>query len=110
MNEIFTTPTAIFFYFLVVGSTLVYFILQFDKKNREKLSKIMIQAKDTQPMLQKKSADHKMRALKAAINDRRIDHSKLEQQLNTLVADYDKGVISLADYCTHLNRLIAMTA
>ncbi|RFZ95100.1 hypothetical protein D0C36_06120 [Mucilaginibacter conchicola] len=110
MSELFTTPTAIFFYFLVVGSTLVYFILVFDKKNREKLSKVLVQAKDTQPMMMKKSAEHKMRALKAAVNDRRYDHSAVEQQLDALVADYDRGLISLPDYCNRLNRLIAMTA
>jgi hypothetical protein len=110
MNDLFTSQTATFFYFLVAGSTLVYYILLFDKKNREKLTKVMIQAKDTQPMMMKKSAEHKVRALKAAVNDRRFNHSQIEQQLDALVADYDKGLISLPDYCTRLNRLIAMTA
>lgn len=110
MDELYTTPTAIFFYFLVAGSTLVYLILLFDKKNREKLSKVLIQAKDTQPLLMKKAANHKLMALKAACNDRRFDRSQVEQQLDKLVADYDKGLVSLPDYCTHLNRLIALTA
>ncbi|QXV67303.1 hypothetical protein FPZ42_00510 [Mucilaginibacter achroorhodeus] len=110
MNDYFTSPTAIFFYFLVAGSTLVYFILLFDKKNRQKLSKILVEAQGTQPMLMKKAAEHKMRALKAAVNDRRFDHSQVEKQLDKLVADYDKGLISLPDYCHSLNHLIAMTA
>ena len=110
MNEIFTTSTVNFFCFLVAGSTIVYLILKFDKANRKKLNDVIVQAKDVQPMLMKKSAEQKLHHLKAARIDDKTTRTIVEQQLDELVAEYDKGHISLPDYCNKLNRLLAMTA
>jgi arginase family enzyme len=110
MDAIFTTSTINFFCFLVAGSAIVYLILKFDKANRQKFNKVMLQAKDVQPMLMQKSAQRKLHTLKMAAQDKKIDRTLVEKQLDELVADYDKGHISLPDYCNKLNRLLAMTA
>jgi hypothetical protein len=110
MNELFTTSTANFFYFMVAGSVIVYLILKFDKANRQKLNKVLIEAKDVQPMLMRKSAQQKLHTLKMAAKDEKTDRTLVEKQLDELVANYDKGHISLPDYCNKLNRLLAMTA
>jgi arginase family enzyme len=110
MNEVFTTSTANFFYFLVAGSVIVYLILKFDKINRQKLNKVLLQAQDVEPMLMKKAAQHKLHALKMATANPKVDRSVVAKQLDELVADYDKGHISLPDYCKKLNSLLAMTA
>jgi hypothetical protein len=110
MNEFFTTSTANFFYFMVGGCAIVYLILKFDKANRKKISNVLIDAKDVQPMLMRKAAQQKVQTLKMACNNEKIDRAAVEKQLDQLVADYDKGYISLPDYCTRLNRLLAMTA
>jgi hypothetical protein len=110
MNELFTTSTTTFFCFLVIGSAIVYLILKFDQQNRKKLNKILIQAKDVQPMYMRKSARQKVQSLKIACADQRVDRALVEQQLDELVKEYDKGHISLPDYCRQLNRLLEMTA
>ncbi|MES2060933.1 MAG: hypothetical protein V4456_03380 [Bacteroidota bacterium] len=110
MNEFFTTSTASFFYFMVAGSVIVYLILKFDKANRQKLNKVLLEAKDVQPMLMRKSAQRKLHTLKMAAHNGKTDRTLVEKQLDELVADYDKGHISLPDYCNKLNRLLAMTA
>ncbi|MEB0261447.1 MULTISPECIES: hypothetical protein [unclassified Mucilaginibacter] len=110
MNELFTTSTANFFYFLVIGSVLVYLILKFDKQNRKKLDKILMQAKDVQPMYMRKSAQQKVQSLKVACAEQKVDRAIVEKQLDELVKEYDQGHITLPDYCNQLNRLLAMTA
>ncbi|MGY4537684.1 hypothetical protein ACVW0P_002103 [Mucilaginibacter sp. UYNi724] len=110
MNELFTTSTANFFYFLVIGSVLVYLILKFDKQNRKKRNKILVQAKDVQPMYMRKAAQQKVNNIKIALSDEKIDRRMVEKQLDELVKEYDQGHISLPDYCNKLNQLLAMTA
>ena len=110
MNEFFSTSTANFFYFLIAGSAIVYLILKFDKQNRKNLNKVLLQAKDVQPMLMQKSAAHKLHAIKVACKNPKVERSVVEQELDQLVKEYDKGHISLPDYYTKLNRLVAMTA
>ncbi|QHS56159.1 hypothetical protein GWR56_11650 [Mucilaginibacter sp. 14171R-50] len=110
MNEFFTASTANFFYFLIAGSIIVYLILKFDKRNRKKLNKVLLQAQDVQPLYLKKSVEHKLNALKASQGNGQTTRSIVEKELDELVAEYDKGLISLPDYCHRLNRLLAMTA
>lgn len=110
MNELFTTSTANFFYFLVIGSVLVYLIVKFDKQNRKKRNKILVQAKDVQPMYMRKAAQQKVNNIKIALSDEKIDRRMVEKQLDELVKEYDQGHISLPDYCNKLNQLLAMTA
>jgi hypothetical protein len=109
MNEIFTDTTSSFFYFLIAGSTIVYLILKFDKANRKKIKNVLEQSKDVQPMLLKKSAEHKIQSIKIASENDKLARAVVEQQLDELVAEYDKGYITLPDYCNKLNRLVAMT-
>jgi hypothetical protein len=110
MNYFFTASTATFFYFLVAGSAIVYLILKFDKQNRRKLNKVLAQAQDVQPMYMKKAAEYKLHTLKMACNEKATVQNSIEKQLDELVADYDKGHITLPDYCNRLRRLQAMNA
>ncbi|MFD0765241.1 hypothetical protein ACFQZI_10295 [Mucilaginibacter lutimaris] len=110
MNDLFTSSTVNFFCFLVVGSVLVYLILKFDKKNRKKLNKVLTDAKDVQPLYMRKSAQQKVQSLKIACAEKTVDRTLVEKELDELVKEYDKGHISLPDYCNKLNRLLAMTA
>ncbi|MFD0792892.1 hypothetical protein ACFQZX_04645 [Mucilaginibacter litoreus] len=110
MNTAFTSPTAFFFYFLIVGSVIVYFILLFDKKNRQKINKVLTQAKDVQPLFMIKAAQYKMMAVKDSFARDKISSPSVELELDKLTADYDKGLISLPDYCQQLNSLLKKTA
>jgi hypothetical protein len=110
MNDFFSASTATFFYFLVAGSAIVYLILKFDKQNRKKLNKVLAQAQDVQPMYMKKAAEYKLQTLKMASTNEKAARTIIERQLDELVADYDKGHISLPDYCNRLNNLVGMTA
>ncbi|GGH02972.1 hypothetical protein [Mucilaginibacter phyllosphaerae] len=110
MDELISTSTANFFYFLMAGSVIVYLILKFDAQNRKRINNIMKQAKNVEPMLMKKSAQRKLQEIKVACKDQKPESSVVEQQLDELVKAYDKGQISLPDYCNKLNSLLAMSA
>jgi len=75
MNDFFSASTANFFYFLIAGSAIVYLILRFDKQNRKKLNNVLLQAKDVQPLLLKKSAEYKLQAIKVASKHQKPDGS-----------------------------------
>lgn len=109
MNEFLTTSTSNFLYFLIAGSVIVYLILKFDTSNRKKLNKALQQAQNVQPLYMKKEAKHKLEALKEACSEKDKTTYAIEKQLDELVADYDKGSITLPDYCNKLSRLLSMT-
>lgn len=89
---------------------MVYLILKFDKKNRKKINKVLLQAKDVEPMYTRKAAERKVQILKMDARNSKVDRSVVEKELDELVKQYDKGNITLPDYCRKLNRLLAMTA
>jgi len=111
MIELFSTPLSIFTTFLVSGVAVMIFILQFDKRQRRKLNGIMAQAEGVQPILMRRSAVQKLHELKEICEtDPQKTRSIVAYQLEELVAEYDKGNISLTDYCNQLNRLLGMVA
>ena len=106
MDDFLTSSTFIFICFLVVGSAIVYLILLFDKKQRQKLNTILGQTKDVQPLFMQRAAQQKLNSIKQICeNDTREGRLRVAQQLDELMADYDKGNISLPDYCHRLNIL-----
>nr|WP_294943749.1 hypothetical protein [uncultured Mucilaginibacter sp.] len=108
MEAIFTSSIATFFFFLFIGSVIVYFILKFDKQQRNKMNTILAQTRDVQPLFMAKSINHKLKAIKPELNtDVRRDIAK---QLDELVAAYDRGQVTLPDYCHKLNSLLAQVA
>ncbi|OOQ59261.1 hypothetical protein [Mucilaginibacter pedocola] len=108
MDALFSNSTGIFFFFLLLGSTIVYFILRYDKTQRTKMNGILAQTQDVKPLLMAKAINHKLKAIKPQLNhENRRDIAK---QLDDLVAAYDRGQVSLPEYCTRLNNLLAMVA
>ena len=72
------------------------------------MSAILAKTRDVKPLLMNKSMNYKLRMIKPELNqESRRDISK---QLDELVDAYDKGHISLPEYCSKLNRLLAMVA
>jgi hypothetical protein len=100
-----------FFSFLIVGSVIVYLILRFDKLQRRKMNILLTGAKDVQPLFMQRAAIQKLTSLKAANEgDDKEMRQKIAKQLDELVTDYDKGRVTLPDYCKRLNRLLAQVA
>lgn len=110
MGTALSSSTQTFIIFLIAGSVLVYLILLFDKKNRQKINKVLKQASNTPPLLMQKAAAYKVQNLKAVCAEAGPDRTDIAKELDQLVADYDKGLISLPDYCSKLNSLLAMSA
>ncbi|MBK0378292.1 hypothetical protein [Mucilaginibacter segetis] len=108
MNELFTSSLINCIYFIVIGAVIVYLILKFDKNQRKKLNKILEQTADVQPLFLAKDLSNKLHIVKSNLDSE--SRLLISKQLDELVADYDKGQISLPDYCNRLNRLLAMTA
>ena len=111
--SISTSSLITFFSFLVVGSVIVYLILRFDKLQRRKMNILLTGAKDVQPLFMQKAAIQKLTTLKSAANEGADDkemRQKIAKQLDELVTDYDKGRVTLPDYCKRLNRLLAQVA
>lgn len=107
MQTLFSSA-ATFTFFLVVGSVIVYFILKYDKLQRGKMNAILAKTRDVKPLLRDKAISHKLKVLKPELDtEARKDIAK---QLDALVEAYDKGQVSLPDYCSKLNRLLAMVA
>lgn len=95
---------------MVVGSIIVFLILKFDKIQRRKMNIMLTGTKDVQPLLMQKAAIHKLTAIKCAESTPSKVRLKVAKQLDELVEGYDKGQISLPDYCARLNRLLAQMA
>ena len=111
MDTISASSILTFLFFLGVGSVIVYFILKFDKLQRRKMQIMLNGTKDVQPLFMRRAAVQKLTALKS-INSSAEQQARLKvaKQLDELVADYDKGQVSLPDYCNRLNRLLAQVA
>ncbi|TSD67504.1 hypothetical protein FFF34_008970 [Inquilinus sp. KBS0705] len=110
MSELFSSSLFTFCFFLVIGSVIVYLILKFDTIQRQKLNRIMASTRDVKPLFEQQATGDKLHTIKKKCSDNAIAHKQIAQQLDELVANYDKGKISLPDYCSQLNRLLAMVA
>lgn len=108
METVFSSSITTFVFFLIAGSIIVYFILKYDKQQRSKMNKILAQTRDVQPLFMAKSVSTKLRAIKPELNNE--SRRAIAKQLDELVEAYDKGQVSLPDYCNRLNRLLTMVA
>jgi Sec7-like guanine-nucleotide exchange factor len=95
--------------FAIIGGTIVYLILLFDKKQRQKLNTILSKTKDVQPLFMKRTVDQKFITIKK-ICENDTTPSLTSQQLDELLAEYNAGKITLPDYCNRLSGLLAMVA
>ena len=109
MDGLFASSLFSFLLFCIAGSVIVYLILDFDKKQRRKLKTILLQTDDVQPIFMVRAANQKLNAIKS-ICEADTARTQVSRQLDELVAQYDKGNITLADYCNRLSTLLAKVA
>ncbi|AMR33858.1 hypothetical protein A0256_21650 [Mucilaginibacter sp. PAMC 26640] len=107
MQALFS-PIATFIFFLLIGSLIVYFILKFDKLQRNKMKSILSKTRDVKPLLMTKAVSQKLRTIKPELNHE--SRSDISKQLDELVEAFDKGQVTLPEYCSRLNRLLTMVA
>ena len=111
----------VFFYFLVIGVVIVVMILQFDKQQRRRVSKLSKEVSDVQPLFLLKSAGHKLESLKTMlygnltanglsgrINMNEAARQYIASQLDEVINSYKCGQVSLNDYQQKLNGLQKM--
>jgi hypothetical protein len=110
MNLLLTTSTALFLYVLILGSVIAYLVLKFDRKNRRKVSRLLIQTNSVQPLFIEQAAEDNIQTLTVASTTHKADFKFVEKQLDELVQEYDHGRITLPEYCNRLNCLLSMTA
>jgi len=72
------------------------------------MSAILIKTRDVKPLLMTKAISQKLRTIKPELNSE--SHSDVSKQLDELVEAFDKGHVSLPEYCSRLNRLLAAVA
>jgi len=77
---------------------------------RKKLREILLETEDVQPLFMQKNTGEKLHALKKICREDTGKHIEVAKKLELIVADYDKGNISLPDYNNRLNNLLAMVA
>lgn len=94
-----------FYLLLIIGSVVVYLILQFDMQQRRKVKKVLIQTNDVQPLLMIQSMNQKVEKINNALRNY-VPGNKIEVQLHRSTADYHTGRISMEVYNSHLNELL----
>jgi hypothetical protein len=109
-----------FFYFLVIGGTIVFLILWFDKQQRRKVKKVLKETKNVQPLFLLKSTEEKLSMLNAIlyghpsrevhvanpINLTESARQMLSAQLGSCIQDYNGGKITLKAYHNALKGLL----
>ncbi|NHA04078.1 hypothetical protein G7092_09735 [Mucilaginibacter sp. HC2] len=94
-----------FYFFLVIGSVIVYLILRFDKQQRRKQKMLLKQTSDVQPLLLMQSLGQKLRRLNEALAQN-VAKSEINAQLKKITADYNCGRITIQVYNSRLNELL----
>ena len=94
-----------FYFFLVIGSVVVYLILRFDKLQRRKQRILLKQTDDVQPLLLMQSLRQKLKRLNEAVIQKSVK-SEIGDQLKKLTTDYNRGLINMQMYNNQLNELL----
>ncbi|WP_295710972.1 hypothetical protein [Mucilaginibacter sp.] len=92
-----------FYFFVIIGSVVVFLILQFDKQQRTKVRKTLRQTNDVEPLLMMQSLGQKLDRLNKALSNA---DANIEQQFHKSTADYKAGRISIDIFNKHLNELL----
>jgi hypothetical protein len=109
-------------YLLVIAPAVMFLILKFDKKQSQKMNKVLRETKNIQPLFLLRSAENKLIALNTklygsmAIQANGAFSGQIEMnegarqvltsQLSQLINDYNNGQISLITYNDKLGQLI----
>ena len=94
-----------FYFFLIIGSIVVYLILRFDKLQRRKQRALLKQTSDVEPLLLMQSLRQKLNRLNAAIAQHSAQR-EIGDQFRKISTDYNCGRISMQAYNKQLNELL----
>jgi hypothetical protein len=102
----------IFYSFLVVGVVLIFAIIQYDKQSKKKVNAILRANKNVPPLFMLRSADLKVKAIKAALHSHgelgisREAKKEIAHQLEQLIESYANRQIALTVYYAKLGALL----
>jgi uncharacterized membrane-anchored protein YhcB (DUF1043 family) len=94
-----------FYFFLIIGSVVVYLILRFDKLQRRKQKILQKQTGDVEPLLLMQSLRQKLNRLNEVITQHSAQN-EIGDQLKKISTDYNCGRISMQAYNNQLNELL----
>ena len=115
----------IMFYFIVLGIAAAFLLLVFDTQQRYKLTQILNQAGNVQPLFMLKSAEQKLNTLntllygdivltkegttitRGRININESARQIIASQLNIITNNYRAARITLRNFHVQLNELLA---
>lgn len=114
----------IVFYFLGIGTVIMFGILMYDTKQSRRLNNILRENKNVQPLFMQRSAEQRLNALNTQlygnmptgantspsgrVNMNEGARQLVAAQLNKLVSDYNAGQISLKQYNAKLKEMLEM--
>lgn len=102
----------IFYSFLVVGVVLIFAIIQYDNQSKKKVNAILRANKNVPPLFMLRSADLKVKAIKAALHTHgelgisREAKKEIACQLEQLMESYTNRQIALTVYYAKLGALL----
>ena len=94
-----------FYFFLIIGSVVVYLILRFDKLQRRKQKTLLKQTGDVEPLLLMQSLRQKLNRLNEVITQHSAQN-EIGDQLKKISTDYNCGRINMQAYNNQLNDLL----
>jgi hypothetical protein len=94
-----------FYFFLIVGSIVVYLILKFDKQQRSKQKVLLKQTTDVEPLLLMRSLGQKLGRLNSALIQNPA-RNELDGRLKKITAEYTRGQIDIQTYNNQINELL----
>ena len=98
--------------FLIAGFILIYLIARYEKKNSNKAEVILRANKNVPPLFMLRSAELKVNAIKAALNNPAMTLSgedevlRMQKELTSLMNGYKDREITLATYYSKLGALL----
>ncbi|MGZ3776815.1 MAG: hypothetical protein ACXVB0_24860 [Mucilaginibacter sp.] len=98
--------------FLIAGFILIYLIARYEKKNSNKVEDILRANKNVPPLFMLRSAELKVNAIRAALNNPALALSgedevqRMQKEFTRLVTGYKDREITLATYYSKLGALL----
>lgn len=99
--------------FLVAGSILIYLIARYEKKNKNEVAEILRANRNVPPLFMLRSAELKVNAIKAALNNPataalagEAEVARIQRQFERLLNGYKDREIPLTTYYAKLGALL----
>ncbi|WPU96519.1 hypothetical protein SNE25_13425 [Mucilaginibacter sabulilitoris] len=96
-----------FYLFLAMGLIVVYLILRFDEQQRRKVSTMLKQTSDVQPLLMMQSLGLKLNRINEALKSA-PEGDEIQNKLSRITTEYNSGHINMQTYNKQLNDLLQM--